>query len=66
MKNQKIESDFLMFNGISKLINNYNNLDEDEVEYLKYVIDNYIKKSSFQEECLLKKLDIIKDMENIK
>lgn len=62
MKDEKTTSDFLMFNGISKLINNYNDLDSDEVEYLKYLINNYVEKSSYQEECLLKKIDILKDM----
>lgn len=53
--------DFSIFSGISNLINNSRNLDEDELAYLEYMLDHYINNNETQAECLLQTLSMIKE-----
>ncbi|SHG91838.1 hypothetical protein [Tepidibacter thalassicus] len=61
MKNTDIIADFLMFNDISKKINNVNSRDKENLILLEQLVEQYIKNYGKKGNCLLRKLSLIKD-----
>ncbi|SHK34451.1 hypothetical protein [Tepidibacter formicigenes] len=61
MKNTDIISNFLMFNEISKKINNANSRDKENLVLLEQLVEHYIENYGKKGNCLLRKLSLIKD-----
>ncbi|CAH2213254.1 hypothetical protein [Tepidibacter aestuarii] len=61
MGERNIATDYIMFNGISKMIEHINNIDGEQLNQLESLENYYTKNYGHRGECLLRKLSMIRN-----
>ncbi|WP_099192075.1 hypothetical protein [Tepidibacter mesophilus] len=61
MGERNIGADYIMFNGISEMIDSINNINEEQLNQLESLANYYTKNYGHRGEYLLRKLSMIKN-----